>query len=132
MSNKEKETYKSNAEKATSSKKNSEKKPNPLTQILNGEFLTKEFVLNNLTFIFFLIFLMIMIVAKGYYGKQLNNDIIATQRELDQNTAEYIDAKSKLEKITRRYKLEKKLEKRELHESQNATKVIVVKKKNNE
>ncbi len=132
MSDKEKDTLKVDSEKATSSKKKGAKKTNPITQILNGEFLTKEFVLNNLTFIFFLIFLMIMIVAKGYYGKQLTNDIISTQRELDQNTAEYIEAKSKMEKITRRYKLEKRLVKRDLHESQNATKVIVVKKVENE
>lgn len=131
MSDKEK-TLNSDSEKATNPKKSTSKKTSTLSQILNGEFLTKEFVLNNLTFIFFLIFLMIMIVAKGYYGKQLTNDIISTQRELDQNTAEYIEAKSKLEKITRRYKLEKRLEKRELHESQNATKVIVVKKAENE
>lgn len=131
MSDKEK-TLNSDSEKASNPKKSTSKKTSTLSQILNGEFLTKEFVLNNLTFIFFLIFLMIMIVAKGYYGKQLTNDIISTQRELDQNTAEYIEAKSKLEKITRRYKLEKRLEKRELHESQNATKVIVVKKAENE
>ena len=37
---------------------------NALAQILNGEFLTKEFVLNNLNFIFFIIFLLLLIMTK--------------------------------------------------------------------
>jgi hypothetical protein len=99
---------------------------------LNGDFLTREFVLNNLNFIFFIIFLLLLVVGKGYYGKQLSDDINATQQEVDQNAAEYIESKAKLETVTRRYKLVEKLEKRKLTETQNATKVIRVKKKVNE
>ena len=51
------------------------KRPNALIQILNGDFLTKEFVLNNLNFIFFIIFLLLILVGKGYYGKQLSKDV---------------------------------------------------------
>ena len=36
--------------------------PNAFVQILNGDFLTKEFMLNNLNFIFFVIFLLILIL----------------------------------------------------------------------
>jgi hypothetical protein len=118
------------------SKKDSKKertgKTSALTQILNGDFLTREFVLNNLNFIFFVIFLLLLVVGKGYYGKQLSDDINAAQQEVDQNAAEYIESKAKLETVTRRYKLVEKLEKRQLKETQNATKVIRVKKKVNE
>jgi hypothetical protein len=107
-------------------------KTSAFTQILNGDFLTKEFVLNNLNYIFFIIFLLLLVVGKGYYGKQLSDDIEATQREVDQNAAEYIESKARLETVTRRYKLVEKLEKRELKETQNATKVIRVTKKGNE
>ena len=72
-------------------------------------------------FIFFLLFL---VVAKGYYGKQVLKDIQENRRELDQNTSDYIDAKTRLEETTRRYKMAEKLLKRELVESQNAIKVI--------
>ena len=75
---------------------------------------------------------MLLVVGKGYYGKQLSDDIEAAQQEVDQNAAEYIEAKARLETITRRYKLVEKLEKRELKETQNATKVIRVIKKDNE
>jgi hypothetical protein len=107
-------------------------KTNTFTQILNGDFLTREFVLNNLNFIFFIIFLLLLVVGKGYYGKQLSDEINATQQEVDQNAAEFIESKAKLETITRRYKLVEKLEKRQLKETQNATKVIRVKRKSNE
>ena len=107
-------------------------KASTFSQILNGDFLTKEFVLNNLNYIFFLIALLLLIIAKGYYGKQISVDIDNTQREYDQNAAEYIEVKSKLETVTRRYKLVERLEKRELKETKNATKVIRLKKKKDE
>ena len=97
---------------------------NALTQILNGEFLTKSFVLNNLPYIFFILLLLIVFVAKGYYVKQLNTDIRNNQSELNQNAADYIDFKTQLESETRRYKLVERLKERELKESINATKVI--------
>ena len=87
-----------------------------ITQILNGEFLTKEFVLNNLNFIFFVIFLLLLIVAKGYYGKQLIDDANKAQKELDEINADYVE-------------LIDKLESRGLKETVNPTKVIRIKKK---
>ena len=107
-------------------------KASAFTQILNGDFLTKELVLNNLNYIFFIMFLLILLVAKGYYGKQVNKDLDNAQRELDQNAAEYIEAKARLELRTRRYKLAEKLETREIKETKNATKVIRLKRKENE
>jgi ABC-type transport system involved in cytochrome bd biosynthesis fused ATPase/permease subunit len=117
--------------KAPSSENETKKrsgKASAFSQILNGDFLTKEFVLNNLNYIFFLIALLLLIIAKGYYGKQISVDIDNAQREYDQNAAEYIEVKSKLETVTRRYKLVERLEKRELKETKNATKVIRLKK----
>ncbi|MCX6196939.1 MAG: FtsL-like putative cell division protein [Flavobacteriia bacterium] len=125
-----------NTNKQAPSRENETKKrsgkASAFSQILNGDFLTKEFVLNNLNYIFFLIALLLLIIAKGYYGKQISVDIDNAQREYDQNAAEYIEVKSKLETVTRRYKLVERLEKRELKETKNATKVIRLKKKKDE
>lgn len=107
-------------------------KASAFSQILNGDFLTREFVLNNLNYIFFLIALLLLIIAKGYYGKQISTDIDNAQRDYDQNAAEYIETKSKLETVTRRYKLVERLQKRELKETKNITKVIRLKKKKDE
>ena len=112
----------SKAEKSSSGTEKSAKRgkdANALTQILNGEFLTKSFVLNNLPYIFFIILLLIVFVAKGYYVKQLNDDIKINEEELNQNAADFIEVKTKLEEETKRYKLLEKLEDRQLKELTN-------------
>lgn len=106
-------------------------KPNAFTQILNGEFLTREFVLNNLSYIFFIILLLLLIVGKGYYGKQLSKDVDTAQKELDEMTADYIEAKARMEEETRRFKLVEKLGPSGLKETVNPTKVIRLKKPEN-
>jgi hypothetical protein len=108
------------------------KKANAFAQILNGDFLTKSFVLDNLNYIFFIMFLLLVLISKGYYGKQLNKDTEAAQRNLDQHAAEFIEAKARLELVTRRFKMAERLASRELKETQNATKVIRIKEKINE
>ena len=107
-----------------SSRKGRVKKPNPVAQILNGEFLTRSFVLNNLPYIFFSLFLLILFVAKGYYVKQIKDEIRATQIQIDQNSADFLEVKTAFEIETRRQKLIEKLSDRALQESLNATKVI--------
>ena len=97
-------------------------------QILNGDFLTKEFVLNNLSYIFFVIFMLLLVVAKGYYGKQLSKDVETTQRDLDEITAEYVEVKAAVEEATRRQVLVEKLLPKGLKETVNPTKVIRLKK----
>jgi hypothetical protein len=110
---------------------NSETKSNSLAQIMNGEFLNKEFVLNNLSFIFFIMFLLLLIVGKGYYGKQISKDVDKTQKKVDELMADYVEAKAKLEEETRRYQLVDKLGAVGLSESENNTKVIRIKSNSN-
>lgn len=102
------------------------KKANVLVQILNGEILTRDVVLNNLGFIFFCIFLLILLVAKGYYGKQLTTDIDTSLKKLDASTAEYVESKARLEEKTKRFELVKELEPRGLKETTKPAKVIRV------
>jgi hypothetical protein len=107
-----------------SAKKPKAKKQSALMIILNGDFLTKDFVLNNLAYILFLFFLLFILVAKGYYGKSLVKKVQETRTELDQNTADYIETKTLFEERTRRYKMVERLKKKKLVESENAIQVI--------
>jgi hypothetical protein len=77
-----------------SSKSGKSKKATAFSQILNGEFLTKDFVINNLSYILFLFFLLFVLVAKGYYGKSVLKEIQETRTEVDQNTAAAAAARS--------------------------------------
>ncbi len=114
-------------QETTQQKSTKTNKSSAFAQILNGDFLTREFVLNNLNYIFFIMWLLLILISKGYYGKQINKDIDNAQRNLDQHAAEYIEAKARLELVTRRYRMAKRLESRELKETKNATKVIRIK-----
>ncbi len=122
-------------EKKQKQREPKEKKPkargkaNILVQILNGEILTRDVVLNNLGFVFFCIMLLILLVAKGYLGKQLTKDIDTSLKRLDASTAEYVEAKARLEERTKRYELVRKLEPRGLKETTKPAKVIRIRKK---
>ncbi|MDR0801638.1 FtsL-like putative cell division protein [Fluviicola sp.] len=117
------------AKKITPSKP---RRQNLLIQVLNGEILTRDFVLNNLTFIFFILLLLMLMVAKGYYGKQLQKDITDLQADVDAQTAEYIENKARLEESTSRYRLVQALEKRGVKETVNPAKVIRLKRADDE
>jgi ATP-dependent Zn protease len=105
-----------------------EKKPSAFVQILNGDFLTKEFMLGNLPFIFFVMFLLLLTVSKGYYGKRLSDDVSRTQLELNELTSDHFEAKTRVEEETQRVKLVDELAPRGLKETVNPTKVIRIKK----
>lgn len=105
-----------------------EKKPSAFVQILNGDFLTKEFMLGNLPFIFFVMFLLLLTVSKGYYGKRLSDDVSKTQLELNELTSDHFEAKTRVEEETQRVKLVDELAPRGLKETVNPTKVIRIKK----
>lgn len=97
-------------------------------QIMNGDFLTKEFMMNNLSYIFFIMFLLILLVSKGYYVNQLASDIHKTEEEVGQITADYVEMKARLEEKTRRTQLVEMLSPLGLKETVNPTKVIRKKK----
>jgi len=118
-----------NKEKKQRVRQKVEKKPSAFVQILNGDFLTKEFMINNLGFIFFIMLLLLLIVSKGYYGKRLSDDVNKTQLELNELTSDHFEAKTRLEEETQRVKLVDELEPYGLKETVNPTKVIRLKKK---
>jgi len=126
----EKEAVEKKKRKKKVAKKKAAKarKPNAFVQILNGDFFTREFMLNNLNFIFFIILLLLLVVGKGYYGKQLSKDVVSTQERLDEATSDYFEAKARLEEETRRVRLVEQLESSGLKETVNPTKVIRIKK----
>jgi len=114
---------------ADKKEKKAPRRANLLVQVLNGDILTRDVVLNNLTFVFFILFLLLLVVSKGYYGKQLTKDIDALQTEVNANTAEYIENKARLEELTTRYRLVEALERRGLKETVKPVKVIRIKTK---
>ena len=82
-------------DKKNKESKNKVKRRNSFAMILNGEFLTKDFVLNNLSFIFFIILLMLLSVGKGYYSKKLKTEKEDSQKKLQQLKADYVETNAR-------------------------------------
>jgi hypothetical protein len=103
-----------------------------VTQILSGDFLSREFVIENLGFIFYIMFLLLLLVAKGYYVKQVSDNVIKTEFELDEIVSDYVELKARFQEETSRGNLLKKLEGTGLVESIEPPKVIRVLEKKEE
>ncbi len=123
----DKKELKAKTKKKTKQKKAS-KGPSALVQILNGDFMNGDFIIKNFNYFFFIMFLLLLLVGKSHYAKQLKKDVKQTQKELDEATSDYFEAKAKLEEETRRAELIEKLDKTGLKETVNPTKVIRLKK----
>jgi hypothetical protein len=103
--------------KAPSEERRSKSKtPNKVAQILSGDFLAKEFIVQNLGFIFFVLLLLLLLVAKGYYVKQLSDNIDRTEQELNDINADYVELKARFLEETQRDNLVDKLKNRGLKE----------------
>lgn len=103
------------------------KQAQAVMQIMNGDFLTKDFVISNLNFIFFVIFLMVLVVSKGYYVHRLANNIRKAEIEVGDITADYVETKARLEEKTQRSQMVDRLKPLGLKETVNPTKVIRIK-----
>ncbi len=110
-------------------KSSGKKKQSLLLQIVNGEILMRDFVINNIGFVFFFLFLLLLLVSKGYLGKQLTTDINKSLQKLDATTAEYVEAKAELEEQTKRFELVRRLEPIGIKETTKPAKVIRIRKK---
>jgi cell division protein FtsL len=112
------------ANKKQKKEKTDKKKSISFVEIVSGDFLTKDFVLRNIPFILFIIFLGLLSVSKGYYVKQVEQNINKTQKQLDAVTTDYVESKAKLEEETSRGNLVQRLEGTGLKETTNPVKVI--------
>ncbi|PKR79833.1 hypothetical protein CW751_12815 [Brumimicrobium salinarum] len=129
ISEKAKQTKAKKSKKKSRFAKAGKKQSQSFVQIMNGDFLTKGFVMNNLAYIFFVIGLMILMVSKGYYVHQLANDISEEEKKVRDVTADFVESKAELEEMTRRTEMIEKLKPLGLKETINPTKVIRIKDK---
>ncbi len=83
----------------------------PIQSLLEGDFLSREGVVNNLPFLAFLAIIAIIYIANTYYAEKTFKDIEATKVELKELRYQYITTKSNLmylskqSEISRRAKL---------------------------
>jgi hypothetical protein len=74
------------------------KMPVSLINVINGQFLTKEHVLGNMSFILFCAGMMIVYIAYGYHTERVVRDLDRTGSALKEMRSEYITVRAQLEK----------------------------------
>lgn len=70
------------------------KRSKPIKKILEGEYLSRESVVKNLPFFFFLALIAIIYIANTYYSEKTFKEIEITKTELKELRYRYITAKS--------------------------------------
>jgi cell division protein FtsL len=100
-----------------------------VSSVLTGSFLTREIILKQLPFIFFLTLMAMVYIANTYYAEKTVRDINHLNSELKELQSEYITTKSELTSISKQSEVAKAAEVLELKESVVPPKKIVVSKK---
>jgi hypothetical protein len=82
---------------ARTTKKKSGKISRSVSRLLNGEFLTKEGLINHLPFIGFLVFLFLLHISLMYYFENIQRDLVKKQGELNELRSQFNSSMSELE-----------------------------------
>lgn len=100
--------------------------PKTLVRFLNGTFLTRQGVLSNLPYFFFLAFLLTCYIAYGYYTERTVKELYRVRKEMKELRSEYITTKSELMFKSKRSEVVEATERLGLKESTEPPEKIVV------
>jgi hypothetical protein len=94
--------------------------------VVNGNFLTKDFTLQQLPFVFFLTLIAILYISNTYYAEKTVRKINAVTNELKELRSEYITIKSDLMFISKQSEVANAASKYGIKESVVPPKKIVI------
>ena len=99
-----------------------------VVQIMNGEFLSRDWFVRNLPFTFFVGFLLVLLIGWGYYGDATTRKEVQLQEELGELNSEYYTLSSEYRSIRGRNEIKEKLGDSGLDETRVTPKKIRVKR----
>ncbi|MFZ6051009.1 FtsL-like putative cell division protein [Halocola ammonii] len=97
-----------------------------ITNLLSGEFLTREEVTRHMPFVLFLTFIFILTISWGYWFENTERKIEKTRSELEELRSEYNTTKSMLETKKQQSQVAKDIASMGLKESTSPPEVIEV------
>ena len=114
----------------TSNEAKKEEKPtgNIIASILNGSFLTKDSIINQLPFLAFIGFLLVLYIYNGYQSEKTIRELYKADTELKELKSQYTTTFSKLESMRQQSNVALKIQSVGLVESRVPPKKIVVDK----
>ena len=89
----------------------------PIHDLLEGDFLSKQAVVRNLPFLFFLAVIAVIYIANTYYAEKTFKEIERTKTELKELKYQYITTKSNLMYQSKQVEVGKQAEKLGLKET---------------
>jgi hypothetical protein len=107
-------------------KENLSKISSPFKNLLTGEFIKKDALVNTLPFLFFLTFLGLCYIANGYYAEKTIRELYNANRDIKELRSEYITIKSELEIVKQQSQIAIIISGMGLEESRTPPKKIVV------
>ncbi|MEX1002868.1 MAG: FtsL-like putative cell division protein [Crocinitomicaceae bacterium] len=122
---KKKRRKKRRPKKSDAEKKNRSKL---LMQIMNGDFLSKDWFINHLPFTFYVGFLLVLLIGWGYYGETTAKKEVQLQEELSELNSEFFTLNSEYITKRGRQQIKNRLEGTGLIESRVSPKKIRVRK----
>lgn len=99
-----------------------------ITQIVNGDILTKDQIVNHIPFIGYLSLIIVLYIGYGYHTQNVANRIATVEREIGELNSEEVTLSTDFNRLTRRLEIETLVKDRGLHESVDPPKKIQVNK----
>lgn len=97
-----------------------------VSAILNGDFLTREYVQSNLTFIFFMVGMMIAYISYGYFAEKNLKDLVSSQSEINELKARNLSVHARLEQLKQQSQIARSISDLGLVESTSPPTIIRV------
>lgn len=110
--------------------KKKKKQKRSISKIVNGEFLSRDEVVNNIPFFSFLGLLLVVLIAWGYYTETVGRREVKLELELGEMNSEYFSLGVEYNKLSRQSQVVDRLNESDLKESTSPPKKIKVKKYN--
>ena len=114
--------------KAKPSTKKKKKSNKSLVKILSGDFLSEKTLVDNLPFVGFVGFLLVVLISWGYYTESIAKEEAKLEKELGELNSEYFTLGSEYNRLSRQTQVANRLKESGLMESVDPPKKIKVKK----
>ncbi len=108
-----------------------EEKPKRATlfgQIISGSFLTKDWAIEQMPYLFFVLLISIFYIGYGYQAEKTVRELYKVEKELKELKSEYTTTSSELEVMRQQSSVAARIEESGLKESRIPPKKIVVEK----
>ncbi|MBP5642625.1 MAG: hypothetical protein J6X10_00100 [Bacteroidales bacterium] len=105
------------------------KKGSFFSDVLGGDFFSKESVVKQLPFLLYVVFLLMIYISNTYIAEDMKLDLIKTTQILEERRVEYISIRSEITTRTKQSELAAKLKNKGIKETVEPVKKIIIKQK---